>query len=147
MMRWVASVRLIADPDGCWEWIGHLSTEGYGRLNVLGQRVYAHRYSYERFVGPIPPGLEIDHLCRNRKCVNPTHLEPVTHRINGLRGQGSPAQNAQRTNCANGHPLSGDNLTFRSVGSRKSRVCRQCHRDRGRARTRRKKQAAYKEAR
>lgn len=64
--------------DGCWLWTAQIDTWGYGRLEVAGRPAYAHRVSYEQHVGPIPDGLTIDHLCRNRACVNPDHLEPVT---------------------------------------------------------------------
>lgn len=86
--------------SGCWEWIGTLSSEGYGRF----EKDLAHRVSYRRSVGPIPEGLQLDHLCRNRRCVNPEHLEPVTGRINTLRGETLPAMNAAKTECIHGHP-------------------------------------------
>lgn len=79
----------IRTPGGCWLWQGALNTKGYAVLSVGGRggrRHYAHRLSYEIHVGPIPAGLQIDHLCRVRRCVNPAHLEPVTNRENVLRG-------------------------------------------------------------
>lgn len=96
--------------SGCWLWIGPLCGAGYGRMTIGGERPGAHRLSYELFVGPIPEGLELDHLCRTRCCVNPDHLEPVTQRENGRRGFSAPAINARKTHCPEGHPLSGDNV-------------------------------------
>jgi len=77
------------EPDGeCWRWIGTRTPKGYGQMHATkGQRVYAHRWAYERFVGPIAAALVIDHLCRNTSCVNPAHLEAVAHRTNIIRGQ------------------------------------------------------------
>lgn len=74
--------------SGCWVWSGSPSTRGYGKITVAGTIFYAHRFMYELHVGPIPDGLYIDHLCRNKMCVNPDHLEPVTHRENLMRGVG-----------------------------------------------------------
>lgn len=100
--------------EGCWLWLGAASVGGYGqfyagRLWPSGSqgKVYAHRYAYELLVGPIPEGLDIDHLCRVRNCVNPDHMEPVTHRENMLRGDTVVARNAMKTTCTKGHPLDG----------------------------------------
>jgi hypothetical protein len=87
-----------------------------------GKNVLAHRLSYETFVGPIPIDKQLDHLCRNRLCVNPCHLEPVTQRENILRGEGVPAQNARKTHCKNGHELSPENV----INPRKNRTERLC---------------------
>lgn len=76
--------------NGCWDWIGSLTKAGYGHLRQGGRGepvIYAHRYSHEIFSGPIPEGMQIDHLCRNRRCVNPAHLEIVTNKENGRRGR------------------------------------------------------------
>lgn len=79
---------LVVSPLGeCWVWVARLNRNGYGRLSHLGEERMAHRLSYEVQVGPIPDGLLLDHVCRVRCCVNPRHLEPVTHQINTLRGQ------------------------------------------------------------
>lgn len=118
------------EPHECWRWIGSSSNGGYGALRVGRTSVPAHRFSYELHVGPIPDGLHIDHLCRNPSCVNPAHLEPVTPQENALRGIGPSAVNARKSECPQGHPLSGDNLYI--VPSTGSRMCRTCIRARNR---------------
>ncbi len=90
-------------PDGCWEWQACLGSGGYGKFPHKSVMILAHRYAYVEARGAIPAGLELDHLCRNRKCVNPDHLEPVTHRVNGDRGFSVPAMNARKTHCKRGH--------------------------------------------
>jgi hypothetical protein len=105
----------------CWEWTGSDNGNGYGRPRVDGKNQLVHRYAYTVLVGPIPPGLQIDHLCRNRRCCNPDHLEPVTNLENSLR-----SDRATRTHCARGHPLSGDNLILKKPGERGRRRCRAC---------------------
>ena len=112
--------------DGCWHIGGALAPNGYSRISrEPGTMVYGHRVSYEIFVGPISPGLCIDHLCRNRACVNPSHMEQVTRGENVLRGVGISAMNASKTHCHRGHELVGANLanTPSRIGSR---VCREC---------------------
>ena len=79
--------KLMFEPmSGCWLWTASLGTYGYGSVRFGGQSRGAHRFVYEALVGPVPDGLDLDHLCRNRACVNPDHLEPVTRRVNALRG-------------------------------------------------------------
>jgi hypothetical protein len=78
--------KVIYPENGCWSWRGYRDQKGYGRFYCRGLNEYAHRWSYEYFVGAVPVGLELDHLCRNRDCVNPAHLEAVTHRVNVARG-------------------------------------------------------------
>lgn len=114
--------------EGCWIWQGPVHHTGYGGF---GRSRFAHRYSYETFIGPIPDGLQLDHLCRNRACVRPDHLEPVTMRDNLLRGQGPSALHSRKTHCPKGHAY--DLLNTRFEGS--SRHCRECEKERGRART------------
>lgn len=83
------TVPVLVEPElgECWVWCARLNRNGYGRLSVGGRELMAHRLSYEAHVGPIPDGLLLDHLCRVRQCVNPAHLEPVTHQVNTLRGE------------------------------------------------------------
>lgn len=111
--------------DGCWDWTGFVYPNGYGSFMDQNQRTtLAHRYSYEQFVGPIPDGLQIDHLCRNRRCVRPGHLEAVTGWENRRRGESPPAVNAGRVECANGHPFDNVNTYIRPNGNRGCRICR-----------------------
>ena len=116
------------DLGPCWQWLGFHDKDGYGRLHYKGIFTGAHRVAYEEVFGQIPTGMEPDHLCRNRGCPNPNHLEPVTTRVNIMRGQGHAPRNAAKTHCTpGGHPFSGDNLYVQPDGKR---VCRQCKRDR-----------------
>jgi hypothetical protein len=118
----------VSDAD-CWIWTGVLHYAGYGRMSSPSDRnktVQTHRFVYECLLGPIPDGLELDHLCRVRACCNPLHLEPVTHRENILRGHTVTASNAAKTHCPSGHPYAGENLQTNAKGYRK---CRQCQRD------------------
>lgn len=119
--------------SGCWEWLGVIAPNGYGMLGIgrrsLGEKrtAYAHRLSYETFVGPIPAGHDLDHLCRNRCCCNPAHLEPVTRRENNLRGDGPAilsALNGSKTHCKNGHAFTPENTRMRPTGGRECKECR-----------------------
>lgn len=119
--------RLGATPDEtCWLWPGAKNGVGYGvvgRGGKHGGNAYVHRVTYEHFVGPIPKGMVLDHLCRVRRCCNPRHLEPVTHRINLLRGFGPSAINADKTHCPQQHEYDSANTYFYPDGGRRCRAC------------------------
>lgn len=105
--------------NGCWNWTAALSPNGYGVLGIDGRTIKAHRFAYEYFVGQIPPELEIDHLCRNRICSNPAHLEPVTHYENLIRGNKRPSSHSNY--CKHGHLYTQDNTYYHP-----NRVGREC---------------------
>jgi len=113
-------------PDGCWLWIGAQS-RGYGRVAWRGRQEACHRLSYILLVGPIPIGLELDHLCRVPSCVNPEHLEAVSHRENMHRGYNIGAVNAQKKCCLKGHIFDLFNTRIKTTGHRE---CKACARDR-----------------
>jgi len=130
--RFWAKVDKSLDGIGCWVWTGAPTSGrncGYGRFSIGGRAdnrmVSAHRFAYELLVGIIPDGLTIDHLCRNRLCVNPAHLEAVDNRTNILRGTGSAAQRAKVTHCVRGHLFDMFNTYIDPEGHR---VCRHCRR-------------------
>ena len=116
----------------CWLWTACKSAKGYGRFMVGGKRVaFAHRFAYELVVGKIPDGEELDHLCRNRSCVRPSHMKPGTHAEN-MRADGSQVgipsgmRKLSKTHCPQGHPYSGENLMWQKNGDKLNRRCRTC---------------------
>jgi len=124
--------------DGCWVWIGGLFNTGYGCFSFSGKNKAAYRWLYELAVGPVPDGLQLDHLCRNRACVRPSHLEPVTCQENLLRGETLAALQAAKTHCPQGHPYNDENTYQTPSGSR---ACRECRRTRSREYQRRRRQS------
>lgn len=131
--------------DGCWLWTGARTNGGYGTLRVDGATARVHRFAYAFLVGPIPEGAEVDHLCHgqdescpggrdcsHRLCVNPDHLEPVSHRENVVRGLNFSGVNARKTHCPQGHPYDAENTYV--CGGGRHRMCRACLADREAAR-------------
>lgn len=107
----------------CWTWLGAMNHNGYGRHMFRGRRIMAHRAAYILTVGEIPDGLQLDHLCRVRNCVNPAHLEPVTQHENILRSDAPTAINARRESCTHGHEFTADNTYVTPDGRRQCRTC------------------------
>lgn len=115
----------------CWEFRGAISPQGYGQVRIAGATRLAHRVTYSAMVDDIPEGLVIDHLCRNRACVNPDHLDAVPQRINILRGEGPltagrarAAFERAKTECPRGHPYDLDNTYRTPAGARQCRACK-----------------------
>ena len=120
------------DLGPCWIWTGLLDRYGYGRISIGQNRIrFAHGVVYAKLIGPLADDHELDHLCRIPSCVNPFHLDPVTHRTNVLRGTGFSAVNAAKTQCIRGHEFNSQNTRTDRDGKR---WCRPCHRDGERAR-------------
>jgi hypothetical protein len=112
--------------DECWNWTGKIQHGGYGIFFFIDTQIVAHRVAYMLLVGPIPEDKTIDHLCRNRKCVNPAHLEPVSIAENVMRGEGICALNAKKTHCKRGHAFTEEN-TYMNGGKRFCRACLAWH--------------------
>ena len=108
----------------CWNWTAGVDGRGYGAFKLNGRQLGAHVVAYRRLVGPIPEGLVLDHLCRNPRCVNPDHLEPVTQRENVVRGEAPAATNARKTHCKRGHEFTPEN----TIDHPRGRNCRECGR-------------------
>lgn len=112
-------------PHGCWEWTGFVLSNGYGQFYYDGRRNgLAHRFMYETYVGPIADDNDIDHICFNRKCVNPDHLQSISHHENLRRSPTLSAINEQKTHCPQGHEYTPDNTYIRK--DRPGRGCRIC---------------------
>jgi hypothetical protein len=124
ILRFMFAIGKFTTIEECWPWNRPLDN-GYGRFPHKGRTKLAHRAAWEIWFGNIPEGLHIDHLCRNRSCVNPHHMEPVSIAENVLRGEGTSANNARKTHCLKGHPLSGENL-YLYKGSRNGKAHRAC---------------------
>ena len=111
-------------PSGCWEWMGTKiekgKSRGYGYFYIGGRNVRVVRWAYEYMIGPIPEGLELDHTCRNRPCVNPWHMEPITHADNCRRGS------AKKAFCIKGHALKHPNLYVKVSHGCRGFECREC---------------------
>ena len=121
--RFAEKLLIPSTSDGCMLWVGARDGRGYGDFYYNGSVGQAHRYSYEYFVGPIPKGLALDHLCRTPLCVRPDHLEPVTWRENLMRGNTHTRRNAEKTHCVHGHEYTEENTYRCPKGWRRCRAC------------------------
>lgn len=110
----------------CWNWKKQKDKEGYGHFKADGIDWLAHRFSYVMEKGIVMPGLVLDHLCRNTSCVNPSHLEAVSDKVNILRGNGITAKQSRQTHCHKGHEFSKENTYINKRGGRQ---CRKCNRN------------------
>lgn len=117
--------RVAEDASGCWLWDRPMPDTGYGQFSDNRKMWLAHRWSYEFLRAEIPDGLVLDHLCKTPLCVNPWHAEPVTQKVNVLRGVGLTARNAVKTECVNGHPFDAENTYLRKDRPGR-RQCRKC---------------------
>lgn len=123
-VRFFSKVRV--EESGCWVWTAATSSNGYGKFGIGPRVLLTHRVSFELLRGPIPLGMQLDHVCRVKTCVNPAHLEPVTTQENTRRYRETV------THCARGHAFSGENVFLRNCGRYLKRCCRICQRQSGR---------------
>lgn len=115
---------------GCWFWDGPVNRNGYSRTTIDGRTIVLHRLIYQIMKGPLTKKKVLDHLCRERRCCNPDHLQPVTVKENTRRGESGPGRNARKATCKRGHKLSGANVRIRKRAGGTERVCKACKRDR-----------------
>src|SRR5579859_8174193 len=119
--------KYIPEPNsGCWLWLGAIWKNGYGAFMLGSNNITAHRAAYRLLKGDISPELEVDHLCRNRACVNPDHLEAVSGKVNTLRGLSPTAINHRKLFCDHGHELKDDNVVIQFHAGTPRRICRTC---------------------
>jgi hypothetical protein len=126
-VAWLFWTKVDATGD-CWEWTRALAV-GYGKCWDGDKPMLAHRWAYEHLIGPIPEGLVLDHLCRNRRCVNPDHLRVVTRKVNNLAGYSAHAQNARVRACPQGHEYTPQNTSMEPSAHGQKRRCRECARE------------------
>lgn len=137
------------DRKFCLEWPKRITISGYGRVTFGGKNYSAHRLIYELFFKPVAKHMVMDHLCRNRRCVNPYHLEPVLHKVNILRGNAATSINAKKTHCHRGHKFNKKNTRFvgRDGDKKNGRSCRVCERFRYHEKQKDPKQKEYQKLR
>lgn len=129
LQRFLSKIDVVQGPleTACWVWTGQVMSNGYGNFWAYGRKRRAHRFSYQTFKGAIPTGLEPDHLCRNRACVNSEHLELVTRSENNRRGLLGVLRKEVQTHCKRGHPFDEANTSVDAKGHRTCRICRNEH--------------------
>ena len=136
-LKFLSRIKIDKETE-CWEWKSSLMSTGYGSFSIKDKNYLAHRMSYSLFHGEIEKGLVIDHICRNRSCVNPMHLRQVTMKTNAIENSLSiPSSNYKKDMCKNGHPLSGENLC--EYPSDKHRRCRTCVNNKSKAYSKKQK--------
>jgi hypothetical protein len=130
--RFWSKVDVPYQPSCCWEWTGSTSPKNYGYVVIGTQTFKSHRVAYRVLIGPIPGERDLDHLCRNPRCVNPDHLQPVTNAVNTRRGHGCCSRNRRKTHCKHGHEFTPENTYSppHRPGGRECKTCkRQLHRE------------------
>ncbi len=129
--------KIIVEPSGCWRWTASTMGSGYGRFKIRGRKsmIAAHIFAYEQKYGPVPDGKELDHLCRNRWCCNPDHVEPVTHQVNVVRGNAPNMILHRSGKCRRGHEQNETNTKYQTRNGKRHRafckICKQLDRNGG----------------